>query len=149
MKQHRRSRRGEKSRSRVYAHQRQMRKRDAARVTGTAAGRGGDSITPPGFIPANIVEGLEAANAKIAELQEQLRLERVRGAVDLRVAGGLVREADREAAVEEMMDTARWPDAAIVMIREDYVKMINRLVRRRSGEPQPPASGSRGERYVC
>jgi len=141
-----------KSRSRVYAHpsrKRQPRKRGAARVTGTAAGRGGDSSIPPGFIPANIVDGLEAANVKIAELQEQLRLERVRGAVDLRVAGGLVREADRGAAVEEMMDTARWPDAAIVMIREDYVKMINRLVRRRNGEPQPPASGSGGERYVC
>jgi len=137
-----------RSRIHVHAHARQPRKRDAARVTSPAAGRGADTSAAPGFIPVNIVPGLEAANAKIAELQEQLRLERVRGAVDLRVAGGLVREADREAAISEMMDARRWPDAAIVMIREDYVKLINRLVRQRSGEPQPPTPQPRGEHYV-
>ena len=141
MKQHRRNRRGEKS----SVHDRKQTVAPCERATGPETGlRGAGRVGDPAASPETVVKELEA---RIRQLEDELRLERVRGAVDLRVAAGLVREADREVAIADMMDATRWPDAAIVMLREDYRKMINRLVRRRSGEPAP-APPSRGERYV-
>jgi hypothetical protein len=57
-------------------------------------------------------------------LTRQLREERVRGLIDLRVAAGLIKENERSDSEAKL---PRLPDDAIEIMRRDLVKILARI----------------------
>jgi len=136
-----RSRLGVKSRT-VHDHYGQRSKRGRAHATETSSGGSGGRTTPPTAPPESVVKELEA---KVADLQRQLRDERVLNVIDLRVSLGLINENARGTTFEQMQNPRAWPDDILKLVREDLLKIIHRLTARDSTPTTRPLSGGRDQ----
>lgn len=80
-------------------------------------------------------------------MTRELRVEKVGVIADLKVAIGTLAASQRDEAVREMVDSAKFPDETLPVVRDELLKVLQRLAN--IPPPQKSEPSRSGPAYVA
>lgn len=78
-------------------------------------------------LPPSLIKRVQTLEASLAAVRRELRAEKVGFIADLKVAMGTLAASQRDGAIREMVDSAKFPDETLTVVRDELLKIFARL----------------------